>query len=129
MFNFWEREEEEEAERDTFPRLGFAPYLNHLDYGTRGRFALEAEFGKVYDTQELIAEFEVRSFFPPFVSVTRREDGVRGSICFQNNPRFYWGFEPYPVTGVQNVSVSVSQPEQQESLQGCHQSGAADNSR
>ena len=30
---------------------------------------------------------------PPFVVVRRKADGVKGSLMFQNSPRFYFGFQ------------------------------------
>jgi len=35
-------------------------------------------------------EFEVAGFMAPFVVVRRRSDGEKGSLEFQNNPRFYF---------------------------------------
>ena len=55
---------------------------------------LEAKHGKVYDTTELQDEFQALGFMAPFVIVARRCDGVRGSLMFQNSPRFYYGFKP-----------------------------------
>ena len=59
--------------------------------GTRD--ALELVYGQVWDTQELQEDFSVRSFLAPFVLVTRKSDGVRGTLEFQHNPRFYYGFQ------------------------------------
>lgn len=56
--------------------------------------ALEAEYGKVWDTNELSAEFSVEGFMAPFVVMTRKSDGVRGSMMFRSHPRFYFGFSP-----------------------------------
>jgi len=56
--------------------------------------ALEAEHGKVWTTDELTADFSVEGFMAPFVVVTRRADGVRGSMMFRSHPRFYFGFSP-----------------------------------
>lgn len=56
------------------------------------REALEAAHGQVWDTKELTADFAVEGFGAPFVVVTRRADGVRGSLMFQHMPRFYFGF-------------------------------------
>lgn len=56
------------------------------------RELLEAKYGKVWDTQELAAEFEVIGFLAPFVVVRRRSDGCKGSLSFQHNPRFYFDF-------------------------------------
>jgi hypothetical protein len=56
------------------------------------RELLETEYGQVWDTQQLTEDFEVEGFMAPFVVVTRKEDGVRGTLTFQHMPRFYWGF-------------------------------------
>jgi hypothetical protein len=58
------------------------------------RAALEAKHGKVWDTNQLRDEFEVIGFLSPLVVVRRRSDGVRGSLMFQHNPRFYFQFKP-----------------------------------
>lgn len=58
------------------------------------REALEAQHGKVYDTSELQDEYQPLGFLAPFIIVRRRSDGVRGSLMFQNSPRFYYGFKP-----------------------------------
>jgi len=59
------------------------------------REALEAEHGQVWDTQELARDFQVEGFLAPYVVVRRKSDGQRGSLMFQHNPRFYFGFEPH----------------------------------
>jgi hypothetical protein len=58
------------------------------------REALENEHGKVWDTQQLGQDFEVLGFAAPLVVVRRKADGVKGSLYFQHNPRFYFGFQP-----------------------------------
>jgi hypothetical protein len=57
------------------------------------REALEAEHGQVWDTNELCSDFEVLGFAAPLVVVLRRSDNKRGSLYFQHNPRFYFGFQ------------------------------------
>ena len=59
------------------------------------REALEAEHGQVWNTQQLGEDFEVIGFAAPLVVVKRRKDGVKGSLFFQHNPRFYFGFQPH----------------------------------
>jgi hypothetical protein len=49
---------------------------------------------EVWDTEELQRSFTVHGFMAPFVVVTRKSDGVRGSVTFQHHPRLYYGFEP-----------------------------------
>ena len=58
------------------------------------REALEAKYGRVWDTKELQQDFEVLSFLSPYVVVKRRSDGRKGSLRFQHNPRFYFEFQP-----------------------------------
>ena len=57
------------------------------------REALEAQHGQVWDTTELQADFEAIGFMAPFIVVRRRSDGVKGSLEFQHNPRFYFNFQ------------------------------------
>lgn len=47
-----------------------------------------------YTTSELSAEFTVIGFLAPFVVVQRKSDGVKGSMQFTHNPRFYFNFVP-----------------------------------
>jgi len=56
------------------------------------RADLEEVYGKVWDTQELRDDFTVHSFLAPFVHVTRKSDGVRGTLAFQHWPRYYFSF-------------------------------------
>ena len=56
------------------------------------REALEAQYGKVWSTDELASEFRVIGFMAPLVVVCRKSDGVKGSLEFQHNPRMYFNF-------------------------------------
>lgn len=58
------------------------------------RDALEAQHGQVWDTSELTNDFDVIGFAAPLVAVRRKADGVKGSLKFQHQPRFYFGFVP-----------------------------------
>ncbi len=57
------------------------------------RQRLEAEYGQVYDTQELQQNFDVLGFMAPFVVVRRKSDGAKGSLTFQHSPRFYFDWQ------------------------------------
>jgi hypothetical protein len=57
------------------------------------RETLEAQHGRVWDTQELGQEFEVIGFLAPVVLVRRKSDGVKGSLEFQHHPRLYFNFQ------------------------------------
>jgi hypothetical protein len=59
------------------------------------RAALEAQYGRVWTTDELSEEFEPIGFMAPFVVVRRRSDNVKGSLEFQHQPRFYFNFQPH----------------------------------
>ena len=56
------------------------------------RAELEARYGQVWDTSELQRDFDVIGFMAPLVVVIRKSDGVKGSLEFQHNPRFYFNF-------------------------------------
>lgn len=52
--------------------------------------------GPLWDTQEMQEEFSVSGFAAPFVVVTRKSDGVRGTLTFVHSPRVYFDFVPVP---------------------------------
>lgn len=61
-----------------------------LNAAAAERKKLEEEYGQVWDSDQLRAEFEVIGFLAPIVSVRRLSDGVKGSLFFQHSPRFYF---------------------------------------
>jgi hypothetical protein len=63
------------------------------------REALEAVHGRVWDTRQLAQDFIVVGFLAPLVVVRRKADGMKGSLEFQNRPRFYFNFLPAERTG------------------------------
>ena len=73
--------------------------LRIKDYGQQvspdesaARADLEKRYGKVWNTQELQADFEVIGFAAPFVKAVRKSDGVTGYLEFTHSPRFYFSF-------------------------------------
>ena len=58
------------------------------------REALEAEHGQVWDTRSLGRTSRWRDSWP-LRCRPAEIDGQRGSLMFQHNPRFYFGFELY----------------------------------
>jgi hypothetical protein len=59
------------------------------------REALESQYGQVWNTDQLGDAFEVIGFMAPLVVVRRRSDGVKGSLEFQHNPRYYFSFKEH----------------------------------
>ena len=59
------------------------------------REVLEEAFGPedVWDTEGLAQNFDVEGFMAPYVVVTRKSDGKKGSLMFQHAPRLYFGWE------------------------------------
>jgi len=57
------------------------------------RAALEAQYGQVWSTDELMDEFEAIGFMAPLVVVRRRADGQKGSLEFRHSPRFYFNWQ------------------------------------
>ena len=66
--------------------------LTEINAEPGSREALEAEHGQVWSTSELTQDYEVLGFAAPLVVVRRKSDGVRGSLEFQHQPRFYFNF-------------------------------------
>ncbi len=56
------------------------------------RTFLEGKFGQVWDTKQLQEDYSVEGFCSGMVVVTRKSDGVRGSLDFLHSPRFYHSF-------------------------------------
>jgi hypothetical protein len=67
--------------------------LAEINVEPGSREALEVQYGKTWDTNELRRDFDVLGFAAPLVVVRRKSDGVRGSLEFQHNPRFYFNFQ------------------------------------
>ena len=53
---------------------------------------VKAKYGEVWDTRQLAHDFIVIGFAAPYIVVQRKSDGVKGSLEFQNLPRFYFNF-------------------------------------
>lgn len=58
------------------------------------REELESKHGQVWDTRQLAQDFVVIGFAAPYVVVRRKSDGVKGSLEFSHQPRFYFNFKP-----------------------------------
>jgi hypothetical protein len=56
------------------------------------RAQLEADYGKVWSTEEMREEFIVKGFMAPLVVVKRKSDGAVGSLEFTHMPRFYFNW-------------------------------------
>lgn len=56
------------------------------------RQALEAKHGQVWTADEMQQDFDAVGFAAPLIVVRRKSDGVRGSLEFQHDPRFYFNF-------------------------------------
>lgn len=67
--------------------------LKEINTEADERTALEARHGKVWDTRELAAEFVIIGFMAPIIVVQRKADGVKGSLEFQHQPRYYFNFQ------------------------------------
>jgi len=58
------------------------------------RSDFEKKYGRVWNTDELKNDFDVVAFMAPFVEVKRKEDGQKGLLVFNPNPRYYFRFVP-----------------------------------
>jgi hypothetical protein len=68
--------------------------IQEINSNAETRAELEKVYGgQVWDTEELSRDFIVEGFLAPFVRVTRKRDGVKGTLLFQHHPRFYFSFQ------------------------------------
>jgi hypothetical protein len=44
--------------------------------------------------KDLLEDFEIESFYPPYATVIRKNDGRRGNVIYTEKPRVYFCFEP-----------------------------------
>ena len=63
------------------------------------RKTLEAAHGHVWDEEELAHEFRITAIIANKVVVVRKSDNQVGSLTYQNDPRFYFNFQPDPGFG------------------------------
>jgi hypothetical protein len=64
-----------------------------INANAKSREVLAAEFGSVYNTDELMEHYEIISFAAPFVYGVDRATKKKGTLIFQHNPRFYHSFK------------------------------------
>ena len=67
--------------------------LVEINSHPKSRAELEAEYGHVWDTDELGEEFVITAFIAPLFVVRRKADDAVGSLEFQNAPRFYFRWQ------------------------------------
>ena len=67
--------------------------MAELNQAAAAREGLEKEYGKVWSSDQLRAEFEVIGFMAPFMVVKNKSTGEKGSLEFQHDPRFYFNYQ------------------------------------
>lgn len=68
--------------------------LAEINAQPSSREALEARFGTVWNEAELAEDFEVLELVAPLVVVRRKCDAKKGTLDFQQSPRFYFNWKP-----------------------------------
>jgi hypothetical protein len=54
---------------------------------------IELDAGRpIWSTDEMCEMFTVTGFLAPFVTVTRKSDGAKGTLMFTGSPRYYFGW-------------------------------------
>ena len=84
---------EHEAEQADPTQAARMLVIEEINAEPGSREALEAEYGKVWDTEELSKDFTVEGFMAPFVVVIKKATGNKGVLMFQDRPRFYFLFK------------------------------------
>ena len=57
------------------------------------RSKLEDREGQVWTTDEVRDDFDIIGFAAPMVVARRKSDGEKGTLFFQHEPRFYFGWQ------------------------------------
>ncbi|HET6574106.1 MAG TPA: hypothetical protein VFG68_10920 [Fimbriiglobus sp.] len=68
--------------------------LAEINCQPKSREELEVVYGQVWTTADLARDFIIIGFMAPLIVVQRKSDGVKGSLEFQHQPRFYFNFQP-----------------------------------
>lgn len=55
---------------------------------------LSRDYDCVWDSREVTDEFEILGYKSPFAIAECKQTGTRGTLIFQNEPRFYFGWDP-----------------------------------
>jgi len=67
--------------------------IAEINAGASDREALEAKYGEVWSTSEILLAFDITGFMAPYVACKRKSDGVKGTLEFRHSPRFYFNFQ------------------------------------
>jgi hypothetical protein len=67
--------------------------IEELNQGDTTRAELEEQYGQVWSTDEMTKDFDALGFMAPYIVVSRKSDGVRGSLEFRHSPRYYFNFQ------------------------------------
>ena len=69
--------------------------LREINAEAGERAEMERRYGQVWTTAGLARDFTVIGFMAPILAVRRKGDGVKGSLEFQHQPRYYFNFQPH----------------------------------
>ena len=67
--------------------------IEELNQGDTTRAELEERYGQVWSTDEMTRDSDALGFMAPYIVVSRKSDGVRGSLEFRHSPRYYFNFQ------------------------------------
>jgi hypothetical protein len=83
-----------ESYRDEHVDVELRMLDRQINGAPKNRTELEAEGEQVWDTDEIREEFEIRGFKTPFAMARHIGTGETGTLLFQDNPRYYFGWSP-----------------------------------
>lgn len=82
----------ESVDTETLRAIVNEQYARHNPGDLRALLMSAGE--QVWSNEELLDDFEAEVFNPPYVTVIRKSDGVRGTVAFVDFPRLYFHFRP-----------------------------------
>lgn len=80
--------------------------INQIGVGELREELSEIYSGGVWTSEELLAEYEISHFDPPYVYVIRKRDGIRGTVAYIESPRLYFSFIPQKIINEQRRTAS-----------------------
>jgi hypothetical protein len=80
--------------RDVYMDMELRLLEQYINGNPKDAFELKSTYEEVWSAAEVGSRYEILGFKSPFAIARCRETGEKGTLIFQNHPRFYFGWDP-----------------------------------
>jgi hypothetical protein len=80
--------------RDRYMDLELRMLDRYINDNPRHITALELDYEEIWGEDDVGERFEIYGYKPPFAIAVDKVTGDKGSLIFQNSPRYYFGWSP-----------------------------------